>query len=151
MNLILRNAVTVIFLASCSLNTASAQNNRESIDTVVNNEKICSFTEASTLTLRLNSTVETASNASEKLKKYEKEIKQAAKKEKIDTIELTRTNFSLNSNNKYQQNISDAAYRLSGSISFNVAPYEKALKLLDKLKDKGYEVSLNVSSFKNSC
>lgn len=150
MKLILSTAAMTILFASFPSNYALAEE-KVSANIVTTTTKACGFNETSTLTLTLNSIVEQAEQAKDKIKKYEDEVHQLARKAKADSVELTRINFSLNSNNRFQQNDKSDHYRMSGSISFKIAPYEQALKVFDQLKSNGYVVSFNVSSYKNNC
>ena len=150
MKLILSTVVIATSFLVLPINQALAEE-KASASIVTTAKNSCSFNETSTLTLNLNSTVELAEQAKDQIKKYEDEVYQFARKAKADSVELTRINFSLNSNDRFQQNDKSNHYRLSGSISFKIAPYEQALKVLDQLKGNGYVVSFNVSSYKNNC
>ena len=150
MKSILNIAVVATSFLVLPINQAFAEEKASELLIYKPAKQACGFNETTTITINLNSTVELASQAKDQIKQYEEEVNEFASQAKADLVELTRMNFSLNSNNRFQQNNNDS-YKLSGSISFKIAPYENALKVLDQLKGKGYTVSLNVSSYKNNC
>ena len=150
MKSILSSATIAAILLVLPTNVVLAEK-AASTNTLKIDKQACGFNETTTLTLNLNSTLELAAQAKDQIKKHEDAVNQFASQAKADFVEITRMNFSLNSNNRNQQNDNKNAYRLSGSISFKIAPYETALKILDQLKNEGYAVSLHVSSYKNNC
>ena len=110
----------------------------------------CSFQENVSMNVSFRGTVEKAAKVTELVSGKENEIKSIASEVGIDEIKIQSQNFNINinMNRNYGNN-----YQYSGNINIVLGPYEKALVLLDELKERNYQASLNVSRYQqgNTC
>ena len=117
------------------------------VNLVTGKEANCPMNENVTLNIHFQGIVEKATEVEQKISKIEEQIQSYSKELSIKNVSLNNMNFNLNTNNRYES----SGYQFNGNMGFHIESYEKALKLLDILKNKGYQVSLNVNKYKNHC
>lgn len=75
------------------------------------------------------------------------EIEKLVKAAGLTKSEMQSMNYSINPQN-YGSGMS-STYQFSGSVSYTVLPSGKATELMAELTKKGYQASVNVSSYRN--
>ncbi len=76
------------------------------------------------------------------------ELKALAQEEGFTKLVVQSHNLNINTNYNGGAG-SDIHYQYNGSISFSVLPADKALDFMQALAKKGYQASVNVSSYNN--
>lgn len=107
----------------------------------------CTMQENVTMNISFNGSIEHASAVKSLMDERNQEIADMAKKLGISNIQIQSQNFSINMN----YNNHNDHYTYSGNVSMKLSPYEKALELMDQLKEKRYRASLSVNNYANNC
>ena len=109
----------------------------------------CPMNKTASMSVSFNNMMEKdVTLASRMLETKIKEITELSKQAGLDNLQMQSSNYSvyLNSPNS---NPDMQSWQVSGSVSFNIVPADRAEALLVILSKKGYQPNLNVSSNSN--
>jgi uncharacterized protein YggE len=131
---------------------AHAQDAREKSATTIAANVVpgtsCTMTETANVNVSFNSIEKDAETAAAVFDVKSRDIQNAAKDVKLEKFDVQSMNYSLY---PYNTGAMGAAvqWQLSGNISFTVVPANKGKDVLALLVKKGFQPSLNVSSYKS--
>ena len=113
----------------------------------------CPMTDNSQVSINFNSQETDLTQVKTIMNNRLKEIEALAKEAGVDKFEMQSMSYNIYENNPSGCNCATEAgkhsmYQLSGSMSFNVLPSEKAADLMVLLNKKGYTSGLNVSMYR---
>lgn len=103
------------------------------------------MTETASININYNSVESDVSVIKEKVKTKAAEIEKLFKDAGLSKVEMQSTNYSISPT----YGNTNTAFNYSGSMNFNLQPSDKATDLLAELIKKGYQASVNVSSYRN--
>lgn len=106
----------------------------------------CKVTETVSLNLQFQGMAAKASDVQLEATRVEEAAIAIAKDLEVKKILVQSQNFSVNNQSGYSTN----NYQYNGNISFLIEPYNEALKLMDRLQQQNYRLSLNVNKY-NHC
>lgn len=92
------------------------------------------------ITIRFNGVLDSAEKALGKINELENNFLSLARKLGVFEVKPNGQNFNLNSSQG-----GESGYQYSGSMTYKVAPYNTAIKLVEGLTKSGHQVSLRVN------
>lgn len=116
----------------------------------------CSVKETCTVTTSFSFMENNPRDAKSRVDKKAIEIEELAKKVGVDKFELQNYSFNIYPQNSGSFDSEEAVkggyrYQVNGSFNYQVSPSDKAIAIMEQLRAKKMQTSLNVNAYRQNC